>query len=365
MTENNVTRTLVRAAVARALREIEEDQRRAMRRITDMGRQFSRSRFQILVFDIIQELLSDDGSIYYDMTENLLKTTDHDSLADFGVNLGYMSWTHGARILRRSQKELGVCLPWEISLFYDPRGEDSLTPDDMRRIISEGKDLGIYCYHINQRSAAGSGSLLPDLMAEYPDCAFFWGLESNDLTASQAASLKKSRNAMVLLNGSARGLAECADLLRGEKLLFGVWTSYKTEEDLNRLKNGGICSLYHRTRAPYLVLVPGEGADPSVIEASSAYCRHVRTGQPSSCILADYSGDCRMVSDLICGHRHFLVIGPDRKILYPACGQLLDRDRDLSSLFKDIFPPCREDLSAEEFPPASGSSGFPVQTESD
>ena len=135
MAENNVTRTLVRAAVARARREIEEDQRRAMRRITDMGRQFSKSRFQILVFDIIQEFLSDDGSIYYAMTENLLQTTDHDSLADFGVNLAYMSWTHGARILRRSQKELGVCLPWEISLCYDPGREDSLTPDEIRRII--------------------------------------------------------------------------------------------------------------------------------------------------------------------------------------------------------------------------------------
>ena len=44
-----------------------------MRRITDMGRQFSKSRFQILVFDIIQEFLSDDGSIYYAMTENLLQ----------------------------------------------------------------------------------------------------------------------------------------------------------------------------------------------------------------------------------------------------------------------------------------------------
>ena len=352
MAENNVTRTLVRAAVARALREIEEDQRRAMRRITDMGRQFSKSRFQILVFDIIQEFLSDDGSIYYAMTENLLQTTDHDSLADFGVNLAYMSWTHGARILRRSQKALGVCLPWEISLCYDPGREDSLTQDEIRRIIDQGRELGIYTWHINQRSAKGPGSALPDLMAEYPDCAFFWGLSRNDLTADQASALKNCRNAMVLLNGKARGLTDCAALLRREKLLFGVWASYKAKEDLDGLKEDLISSLARDTLAPYLVLVPEEGADPSVMEEASLFCRRARMDQAASCLLVDYAGDSRMISDLICGHRQFLAVGPDRRILYPGSTgeRIFDREADLSALFKDIFPPCPEDFRAEDLP---------------
>jgi hypothetical protein len=352
MAENNVTRTLVRAAVARALREIEEDQRRAMRRITDMGRQFSKSRFQILVFDIIQEFLSDDGSIYYAMTENLLQTTDHDSLADFGVNLAYMSWTHGARILRRSQKALGVCLPWEISLCYDPGREDSLTQDEIRRIIDQGRELGIYTWHINQMSAAGAGSALPDLMAEYPDCAFFWGLSRNDLTAPLASALKSCRNAMVLLNGKARGLTDCAALLRTEKLLFGVWASYKAKEDLDGLKEDLISSLARDTLAPYLVLVPEEGADPSVMEEASLFCRRARMDQAASCLLVDYAGDSRMISDLICGHRQYLAVGPDRRILYPGSTgeKIFDKDADLSALFKDIFPPCPEDFPAEDLP---------------
>ena len=352
MAENNVTRTLVRAAVARALREIEEDQRRAMRRITDMGRQFSRSRFQILVFDIIQEFLSDDDSIYYAMTENLLQATDHDSLADFGVNLAYMSWTHGARILRRSQKDLGVCLPWEISLCYDPGREDSLTPDEIRRIIDQGRDLGIYTWHINQRSADGSGAALPDLMAEYPDCAFFWGLSRNDLTAGQASALKNCRNAMVLLSGGAQGLTDCAALLRRERLLFGVWASYRTRKDLEDLKAGLIGSLIRDTQAPYLVLVPEEGADSQVMEEASLFCRRARMDQAASCLLVDHAGDCRMISDLICGHAQLLAVGPDRRILYPVSAgeKIFDRDADLPVLFKSIFPPCPEDFPAEDLP---------------
>ena len=352
MAENNVTRTLVRAAVVRALREIEEDQRRAMRRITDMGRQFSKSRFQILVFDIIQEFLSDDDCIYYAMAENLLRTTDHESLADFGVNLAYMSWTHGARILRSTQTELGVCLPWEISLCYDPGREDSLTLEDIRRIINQGRDLGIYTWHINQMSAAGTGSTLPDLMAEYPDCAFFWGLSQNDLTASQALALKGCRNAMVLLNGRAQGLADCAALLGREKLLFGVWVSYREKEDLEGLKENLIGSLARDILAPYMVLVPEEGAAPCVMEEASLFCRRARMDQAASCLLVDYAGDCRNISDLICGHRQLLAVSPDRRILYPGSAgeKIFDKDADLPFLFKDIFPPTPEDFPAEDLP---------------
>ncbi len=352
MAEYNVTRTLVLSAVTRAIREIEEDPKRAMRRITDMGREFSKSRFQILVFDIIQELLSDDDSIYYAVAENLLKTTDEASVKDFGVNLAYMSWTHGARILRRRQKELGVCLPWEITLFYDPEKEDGTSPEEIRKIIEEGTGLGIYSFHINQRSAAASGTEIPALMADFPDCAFSWGLWKNDLTRDHIQALKKCRGAMTLLNGGGEGLYECASMLRSERLLFGVWITYKTREDLESLKNDLIPSISRGTGAPYLILVAQEGADPSVMAEAAAFCRHARMVRPASCFLVDYSGDSRTVSDLICGHSHLLIIGPDRQILYPdpAKGKVLDIRAGLPALMKDIFPPCPADLSPEGMP---------------
>ncbi|MBQ5361213.1 MAG: hypothetical protein IIU47_09255, partial [Lachnospiraceae bacterium] len=66
----------------------------------------------------------------------------------------------------------------------------------------------------------------------------------------------------------------------------------------------------------------------------------------------DYAGDCRNISDLICGHRQLLAVGPDRRILYPGSAgeKIFDKDADLSALFKDIFPPCPEDFPAEELP---------------
>ena len=45
MKPNNITRAIVDATVDRSLREIEEDPRRSIRKLTDLGRQFSKGRF--------------------------------------------------------------------------------------------------------------------------------------------------------------------------------------------------------------------------------------------------------------------------------------------------------------------------------
>ena len=62
MKPNNITRAIVDATVDRSLREIEEDPRRSIRKLTDMGRQFSKGRFLQEVYAIFLELLRNDDS---------------------------------------------------------------------------------------------------------------------------------------------------------------------------------------------------------------------------------------------------------------------------------------------------------------
>ena len=76
MKPNNITRAIVDATVDRSLREIEEDPRRSIRKLTDLGRQFSKGRFLQEVYAIFLELLRNDDSPYYTAIENLLRYTD-------------------------------------------------------------------------------------------------------------------------------------------------------------------------------------------------------------------------------------------------------------------------------------------------
>ena len=50
-----ITRAMIESAVAHGLKEIEEDPKRSARRLVDLGKQFSKNRFQDLVFSVMQE----------------------------------------------------------------------------------------------------------------------------------------------------------------------------------------------------------------------------------------------------------------------------------------------------------------------
>ena len=94
-------KAMIETAVDRGIKEMEDDPKRSIRRLTDLGKQFSRNRFQETVFSVMQELLNNENSAYYDMMHNLIKNSEKESLKKFGVNFGYMSWSYARRKRRR------------------------------------------------------------------------------------------------------------------------------------------------------------------------------------------------------------------------------------------------------------------------
>ena len=65
MKPNDITRAIIDATVDRGLREIEEDPKRSIRKLADMGKQFSKGRFVQDLYTLFQELLRNDDSPYY------------------------------------------------------------------------------------------------------------------------------------------------------------------------------------------------------------------------------------------------------------------------------------------------------------
>lgn len=71
---------MIEAAVDRGIREMQEDPKRSVRKLADLGRQFSRGRFQKNFFDLSQTLLQDDNSPYYTILSRLTRETNHETL---------------------------------------------------------------------------------------------------------------------------------------------------------------------------------------------------------------------------------------------------------------------------------------------
>ena len=109
MNSQDITRALIDTTVARAMVEMDADPKRSVRKLCDLGRQFSRGRFQNQIFAIFQDLLRNDESPYYQAIDFLLRSNDPEALRQFGINIGYNSFTYGAQILRQKQKELSFC----------------------------------------------------------------------------------------------------------------------------------------------------------------------------------------------------------------------------------------------------------------
>ena len=192
MDSKNLTRMMIETAVARGIKDMSDDPKRALRRLADMGRQFSTGRFQPRIIEIIQGLLQNEDSPYYQLISDSLETTDHEAIKRFGINIGYNCWTYSARIIRQESARRGYCIPWILFFEYSQElaagsqnNENVLTIDRIRNIIKQALPLGVNAFCILQRGRSIADKGLLELFTEYPDSAFFCLLETASLSAAQ------------------------------------------------------------------------------------------------------------------------------------------------------------------------------------
>lgn len=186
---------MIEAAVDRGIREMQEDPKRSVRKLADLGKQFSRGRFQQNFFDLSQTLLQDDNSPYYTILSRLTRETNHETLKKFGVNIGYTSWTYGASLIRSYEKEHGYDVPWTIFIHYLPDGP--LGPEQIDRLIQEGRSIGVYTYFIYLEEMPEDWTALTKLFHSYDNSAFLLLLPDRELEEADCDLLSECRNLLV------------------------------------------------------------------------------------------------------------------------------------------------------------------------
>ena len=76
MSTNTLTRVIIESAVTRGINDMHNDPKRAMRKLTDLGRHFSKNRIRDGIFSVIQEILQNEDTPYYEAVYNLIEATD-------------------------------------------------------------------------------------------------------------------------------------------------------------------------------------------------------------------------------------------------------------------------------------------------
>lgn len=173
-----VTYSLIEAAVNRGIKEMQEDPKRSVRKLADLGNQFARGRFQKSFFELSQTLLQDDDCPYYTLLSRLTEEIDHETLKRFGVNLGYTSWTYGAQLIRAYEKEHGFEVPWTIFFHYHPQA--SFTLSHMDSLIREGRSIGIFTYFCAWKPFRRIGAYWRSCSADMKTAPFFYSFPTRN-----------------------------------------------------------------------------------------------------------------------------------------------------------------------------------------
>ena len=332
------TRAMIESAVAHGIRDMQEDPERSVRRLVDLGKQFSKNRFQDQVFTSMQELLDNENSAYYDMIANLLQNADPEAMKLFGVNFGYMGWSYGARRIRGEQEQLGFCVPWNIMLRYDGSA-DGLTASRIASLVTQGQQLGIYIYFIRQSASAKTPFEVLDLFVQNKECAFVWVRETGRLTAAEIQMLSSCKNAVVVLPVDDPESLLTTELLREKKILFALYGMYD-DAPRDQLAAARTHQMVLTAQSAMFFLISKDNTSEETCKATRQHCYDSRLRQDLPYVLMDYYGDAEALAGVTVEHRLLLEIGADGSVLRPANkkGASFGFDKPLPDALREMMP---------------------------
>lgn len=273
MMANNISRILIEAVVKSTLKEIEDSPERSIRKLVDMALNFSKGRFKSDFFGMVQRMLENENSPYYDLIRDVVTHVDHERILKFGMNVGFNSCTEGAKIIRKNENALGFNIPWSVYLHLNRQGILEET-GRYSRILTQGEKLGIYTWML---AADGPLAEIFPLMKEHKDCAFVLVCEPESITEDFLESAAQVRN-MVPVVRYEEDRTGVFDLLREKNYLYGVWRFYG-DQDVKDIVSGDWFYSAVQTHAVLTALIPEPGCSGEVRTQAAAYVEKVRNEQ--------------------------------------------------------------------------------------
>ncbi len=306
----SITRVMIEHAVDRGLQEMEDDPKRAIRKMADLGRQFSTGRFNEVIYGIFTKLIEDENSAYYTLMNQLLDGTDHGMLKRFCINVGYDSWTYGARTLRAQSEKLGMALPFAMVFHYNAANETGcgMTAARIGEIVRESHDYGLNTYAIIQEGTACSAEALMPVFRDNPHSGFFYFLDAGDVTSAQIHELLKLGNVVISVNAESPHAAATCAVLKACGLLYAVHRYYDEAEAENPSE-----AIADKMVAFGSSFVFALQKDDCRISAGAAI-RRARMEQAYPCFIWDLYGDIEEISGILVDRRILMTVDADGSV---------------------------------------------------
>ncbi|MDY2628754.1 MAG: hypothetical protein SOW08_10665 [Lachnospiraceae bacterium] len=313
MDVRKLNRGLIELAVSQGIREIRQDTKRGLRRLSDLGQYFASRRFSENIFLQIHEVLKQEDSRYYHLIQNVLDYVEEDTIKCFGINLGYNSWTYGVSVIRQRFQEQKLQgkknakpVSWLCELPYNSeKGDPSERINHLSSLINRKQQEGVYTYALYPQQTFAQNPELVFLLDRHPDCDFLWFFRESDLTEAQLKVLKKHNNCIYLFpaikeDGTAD--VEIAGKMKENRILYSYYYIYEEAE-------GGLEKVLEEIQPvlqedpSILIMKAGPGVSE---EYRAGFAREIwndRMHPGHNTFLAELTEDSRRIDEMIAGER--------------------------------------------------------------
>lgn len=215
-------------------------------KLIDMWQKFMGDEKIDLNYDSARRMICDKDCTLNKYMHRLINEIDPHVLKTIALNLGFEAFVYGTKTIRKNREKYGCNVPWLILM--DPTSacnlhctgcwaaeyghKLNLTFDEMDKVVTQGKELGVYLYMFTGGEPLVRKADLVKLCEKHNDCAFLAFTNGTLVDEAFCAELKRIGNLYLAI--SLEGFSEVNDLRRGT----GVFAKVMHAMDL--LKENGL-----------------------------------------------------------------------------------------------------------------------------
>ena len=331
--------------------------------ILELARHFMGEALTYEKYLSLRDYISDPDHRWMRFIGDILDHTDPGYAKKAILSLGFEAFFRGTKEIRASRKVYGCNIPWLI--LFDPTmacnmhcigcwsgtydHKDSLTYEEMDRIVSEGKQLGTHLYMLTGGEPLVRKKDIMKLCEKHSDCFFAAYTNSTLIDEQLCRDTLRLGNLMFLLsiegtpdtNDARRGEGHYAavmramDLLRQSRIPFGISVCY-TSQNIDSVTSDEFFRFVSGKGALfgfYFHYMPvGKNAVPALmpsVEQRRTIIDRIRRIRSAECDIPffpmDFQNDGEYVGGCIAGGRNYFHINAhgrkmSSEVVYPQVG---------------------------------------------
>ena len=336
--ERGINFAAVRAAVDSGLVWLQTDPVRGMRNLLDLGSYFARTHRQSEFFQTARRLLGSRRSQYMRLVERALTGVDLDVLKTLGINLGYFSWSLGARAICELEAACDVFVPWSFMFRLDSAQLNALKSHEIRTALEQARRLGAHSFWFNVRGSRDYVAMLLQLFGAFKDCAFMLMLNGTQLTRELTQLARAQLNTMICIDQSSARDDHATAMLREARLLFGLSLTYD-DSNANTALDGTLLETVERRGGHFALLLRGAQCTECCWLKVHKYAVDARMSPARPAFMVDVFDDMAQVDRNISSRACFVEIGPDGSVAnrpWSQTGRLSLRRSSLWDILNDL-----------------------------